>query len=123
MRRNWRDWCILGYYVGFAVLGFFAVDPDDGVDPDDAMAAVMAILGVVGSVSWLSRVSRSEAIVLWTLAALRVVQGGALMADQHHDQWAAGVSLLLAPLTMVPLGWYRWYRPAERVMREAIHAS
>ena len=71
----------------------------------------------------LARKSHPEAIILWTLAALRVVQGVSLMVGAEADKWATGASLLLAPLTMVPLGWYRWHRPAERVMRDVIRAA
>ena len=122
MHRNWRDWCVLAYYAGFLALGVAAVDVDNGLDADDAIAAVMAVLGVAGVLAWLGRRPQPEAIILWTLAALRVVQGVSLMADPRHDQWAAGASLLLAPLTMVPLGWYRWHRPVELVMRDVIRA-
>ncbi len=123
MSRNWRDWCVLAYYAGFLALGLAAVDVDNGLDADDAIAAVMAVLGVAGVLAWLGRRPQPEAIILWTLAALRVVQGVSLMVGAGPDKWATGASLLLAPLTMVPLGWYRWHRPVERVMRDVIRAA
>lgn len=123
MHRNWRDWCVLAYYAGFLALGVAAVDVDNGLDADDAIAAVMAVLGVAGVLAWLGRRPQPEAIILWTLAALRVVQGVTLMSGDGADRWATGMSLLLSPMTMVPLGWYRWHRPVERVMRDVIRAA
>ena len=123
MTRNWRDWCIAAYYAGFLALGVAAVDLDGGMDADDVIAVVMSVLGLAGTIAWASRSHRPEAIVLWTLAALRVVQGVTLMSGDGADRWATGMSLLLSPMTMVPLGWYRWHRPVERVMREVIWST
>lgn len=98
--RHWIEWSILGYYVGWVLLG--ASTPL--LSPSHrAFAAASALVGAWGIGAWAARWERTEATAVATLAAVTLVQAVPLLASGVPESIMAGCRLLLAPGTLIPV--------------------
>jgi len=114
--RHWVEWSILAYYLGWVVLG--AATPL--LSPVHTAYAVSATLvGTWATVAWAARWRRTETTALWTLAAITLAQAVLLILwGATPDAVTSGERLLIAPLSMVPLGAVRRDEVMLEILRQ-----
>ena len=101
--RHWTDLAMGAYYGGWVVMG--ALTPLLDVQ-FAAFASASAVLGAVALAALAARARRVEVVIMLGLTALTAAQAIALLTVGTHEADAAGIRLLLAPFSMLPVaGW------------------
>lgn len=101
--RHWTDLAMGAYYGGWVVMG--ALTPLLDVQ-FAAFAMASAVLGAVALGALAARARRVEVVIMLGLTALTAAQAIALLTVGTHEADEAGIRLLLAPFSMVPVaGW------------------
>ena len=101
--RHWTDLAMGAYYGGWVTMG--ALTPLLDVQ-FAAFAMASAVLGAVALGALAARARRVEVVIMLGLTALTAAQAIALLTVGTHEADAAGIRLLLAPFSMLPVaGW------------------
>lgn len=101
--RHWTDLAMGAYYGGWVTMGALTPLLDVQVA---AFAMASAVLGAVALGALAARARRVEVVIMLGLTALTAAQAIALLTVGTHEADEAGIRLLLAPFSMLPVaGW------------------